>query len=49
MTPEHPEWYLITLADLQPRAAVRRSGKALKTNGDVAHTAVDHTMNKNLL
>ncbi|MBG79135.1 MAG: hypothetical protein CMJ39_00315 [Phycisphaerae bacterium] len=30
MTPEHPEWYLITLADLQPRAAVRRFRQSIK-------------------
>ena len=30
MTPEHPEWYIITLKDLQPRAAIRRYRQAIK-------------------
>ncbi len=30
MTPEHPEWYIITLQDLQPRAAIRRYRQSIK-------------------
>jgi len=29
-TPETPEWYVITLQDLQPRAAVRRFKNSIK-------------------
>lgn len=34
MTPEHPEWYIITLQDLQPRAAIRRYRQAIKDAWD---------------
>ena len=39
---EHPEWYLITLADLQPRAAVGRFGKAEDEWGCCAYCSRSH-------
>ena len=50
MTPEHPEWYLITLADLQPRAAVRRFRQSIKDEwGCCAYCGRSHDEQENLL
>ena len=50
MTPEHPEWYLITLADLQPRAAVRRFRQSIKDEwGCCAYCGRTHDEQGNLL
>ncbi len=50
MTPEHPEWYLITLADLQPRAAVRRFRQSIKDEwGCCAYCGRSHDEQGNLL